>query len=76
MRKDKSINALYGVTLANATEVPAATKIPVLDKDLKINSWINPENLPPNKDLAKAVKDNKERLEFLHKQIVEIQEKL
>ena len=41
-RTDKSIQALYGATFQNATEVTTATKIPVFDTNLKLNTWINP----------------------------------
>ena len=41
-RTDKSIQALYGATFENATEVTTATKIPVFDTNLKLNTWINP----------------------------------
>ena len=40
---------MEGLGVPNATEVTAATKIPVLDQDLKLNSWIKPENLPQGK---------------------------
>ena len=39
----------YGIGVPNAHEVTTATKIPVLDQDLKLNSWIKPENLPQGK---------------------------
>ena len=41
-RTDKSIQALYGATFQNATEVTTATKIPVFDTNLKLNTWISP----------------------------------
>ena len=42
-RTDKSIQALYGATFQNATEVTTAAKIPVFDTNLKLNTWINPD---------------------------------
>ena len=42
-RTDKSIQALYGATFQNATEVTTATKIPVFDTNLKLNTWISPD---------------------------------
>ena len=46
---DHSSWFVEGLGVPNATEVTAATKIPVLDQDLKLNSWIKPENLPQGK---------------------------
>ena len=72
LMNEKSLNApsdfVNGIKLSTATQVTTADKIPVLDENLKINTWIKPENLPPIKELLEDVNELKKRLESLEKE--------
>ena len=66
---EEATDFLTGLIVSNATKVTTAVKIPVLDKDLKLNSWIKPENLPPNKELLEGMKKQGRIIKKLKKRL-------